>query len=157
MAIAIAIIENLDERHHLIVLDESMCQEVRDLIGDDDAPMDVADEIASMIRQRLHLRDQDVAVVDTEGGVTDAWPSTGQADSWPDDVWLGLADYLSYREWTRLAGRRSEYLLTDEDAESCVRNSGADEVEDALGYLTEADAIYAPLRKALMAFNAVNA
>jgi len=91
----------------------------------------------------------DVSKVDIDEGVTDEWPSAGGADHWTNDVWLGLADYLSAKQWATLIGRPVDYTLTDEDAGACVRNSGIDAVRDALVYLTESDPIWATLVRAL--------
>lgn len=159
--LAIAVIENLDgpdsgfgwgrdRRHTLVRCDCDLLQQVENLVETDDAPNDVLSAIADYIKATLHLSDQDIAVVDTEEGVTDEWPTTGQADSWSDDVWLGLADYLSFRSWCQLIGTPvGDYTLDAETADSCVANSGHDAVEDAMEYLTASDEIYATLRTAL--------
>lgn len=44
------------------------------------------------------------ALVDTNLGVTDDWPSAGAGDCWYDDIFLGIADYLSYVKWCDLLG-----------------------------------------------------
>jgi len=50
----------------------------------------------------------DVAIVDASLGVTDDWPSAGDPSCWLDDVYLGIADYLSYCSWCRLLGQRPD-------------------------------------------------
>lgn len=86
---------------------------------------------------------------DPDSLLTDWLPSAGKVDAWGDDVWLGLADYLSYREFCRLAGQpANDYALADDTADSCVRCSGVKQVQSALSYLTPDDPIYLPLQSA---------
>jgi len=50
----------------------------------------------------------DVALVDVSKGITDDWPSAGDWSCWTDDVYQGIADYLSYCSWCRLLGKRPD-------------------------------------------------
>jgi hypothetical protein len=53
----------------------------------------------------------DVALVDMSKGITDDWPSAGDPSCWLDDVYQGIADYLSYHSWCRLLGERPNYTF----------------------------------------------
>lgn len=58
-------------------------------------------------------RGWDIAVVDISRGVALGWPSAGDSDCWEDDVWLGIADYLSGQRFGDLIGVPIEYGFPD--------------------------------------------
>lgn len=165
--LALAIIESLDDhdhgfgwgtdrRHALIPLDGSAIAEIVDLVGGcaDEIANEAAEDLARLIRRRLDLRDDEVAVVDLDDGVTDQWPSAGVADAWANDIWLGLADYLSYRRWCGLIGEELDYCMNDDVAREIVERHRIESVESVLGYLSDADPIRDPLQRALDAVSA---
>jgi len=90
----------------------------------------------------------DAAIVDLDEEATDEWPTMGDAEAWPNDIWLGMADYLSASRWASLLGRPVEYDLSDEVASRCVSASGRDQVIKAIEYLDVLDPIYATITRA---------
>jgi hypothetical protein len=98
------------------------------------------------------LRDEghDCAIIDLGiGGVTDAWPSAGNGDCWGDDIWLGIADYLSYRQFCELAGFPDEYPMTESVAAECIAATGEEEAMQAIAsYIPRAHAIARKFRAA---------
>jgi hypothetical protein len=66
-----------------------------------------------------------VAWVEDSGPVDGTWPTTGDASQWIEDVWQGIADWRSHREWYILRGQTPSYQfprrsdLSPEAAEVC--------------------------------------
>jgi hypothetical protein len=72
------------------------------------------------------------SLVDLSHGITDDWPSAGDGWCWSDDIWLGIADYLSYRKFAALAGFTDDYPMTEEVAAACIAATGADEAMEVI-------------------------
>jgi len=63
-------------------------------------------------------------------------PSAGSADCWKDDVWLGVADYLSNKTWAELLNVKFEYTLPSvEEWQEIANIQGEDAVKKAKLYL----------------------
>jgi len=96
-----------------------------------------------------------VAAVDVAYGVTMDWPSAGKYDAWVDDVWLGLMDYLSLKEWQRLRAIEYPNLLGTVDgmaadlADSIIRGNGIEKVEERIECLEESDPVRQSLERAI--------
>ncbi len=109
------------------------------------------------VRDAYRHSNADVAGWSGEAGdlLTDWLPSAGSSDAWGDDVWLGVADRLSYEAF-RAACQRLGLPATDsyappsdDEADACVRANDPDGVESAVGYLRAGDPVRAVLARAV--------
>ena len=144
-----------DRTHVLLCADslDELAAAVTDHYGLADYPAPTMSACVDAVRDAYRHSNADVAGWSGEAGdlLTDWLPSAGSSEAWGDDVWLGLADYLSYFSWRRAAiGHYPEladiygqnhYLLTEDDAGSAVANCGADAVRDACEYLRAYDPV----------------
>jgi hypothetical protein len=65
------------------------------------------------------LKDWDIKFIDLADGITDQWPSAGNPDHWTCDIWQGVADYLSSKKWSELAGLPLFYTFPDVEDLDC--------------------------------------
>ena len=68
-------------------------------------------------------------------------PSAGCGNAWEDDLWLGIADYLSYRAWIEQGLPDFGYDISDDTIDACIASCGRDRVKDAADLLAENDAL----------------
>ena len=101
--------------------------------GEPRSDLDLLRQVAQDVLAGQHTGEADwVWVEDITEGVTDEWPSAGSASAWEDDVWLGLADYLSYRQWATMICRASGYMIpSPAELASTIAACGAEIVADA--------------------------
>ncbi len=171
---AIAVIEPLtggdvgfdwgtDRAHVLLCADslDELAAAVTDRYDLDECPAPHLSACVAAVRDAYRHGNTDVAGWSGEAGdlLTDWLPTAGSSEAWGDDVWLGLADYLSYCAWTAAAiGHypvladvygQHQYDLFADDADSAVANCGADAVLGACEYLRASDPVRAVLASAV--------
>ena len=110
---------------------------------------------AEKIRRRSPRAD--VAVVSMScGGITDDWPSAGEA-AWGNDIFLSVADRLSYLEFSALLEGETgvkvhdDYDLDDVTIADTISCSGADNVASAIEELPDGDAVKVKIERVLAA------
>ncbi len=149
--------------HVLLCADspEELAAAVTDHYGLADYPAPTLSACVEAVRDACGHGNADVAGWSGEAVdlLTDWLPSAGSSEAWGDDVWLGLADYLSYCAWTAAAighypelaaiHGQHQYDLFADDADSAVENCGADAVLDACEYLVASDPVRAVLASAV--------
>ena len=123
------------DREHILLrapTERGIARQLRERIEESGAslPSGIGDDVPALVRAAYGPY-ADFTIVDLQEGVTDDWPSAGQAEAWGDDVWLGLADYLSYLHWITETGEPDTYTLRPED----VSGLDPEDMREAAGYL----------------------
>ncbi len=146
-------------RHTLLIAAtlSDLAQRVRDYCESDTLPHATLDDCVAAVRVYWDDRATVHAThVDSPAEMLTDWlPSCGDARAWPCDIYIGLADYRSYLAFRAEAARlgmgmsESQYTLTSDTADACVRASGRDAVETVIDYLDELDPVRAILVEAL--------
>ena len=145
--------------HVLLCADspEELAAAVTDHYGLADYPAPTLAACVEAVRDACGHGEADVAGWSGEAVelLTDWLPSAGSSEAWGDDVWLGVADRLSYEAFRAacqqlgLPATDSYDPPSDAEADACVRANDPDGVESAVGYLRAGDPVRAVLARAV--------
>lgn len=114
-------------------------------IGETDDIPDATGWSVTRLKQHVAATNNDhcFAVVDPTKPPDKKWPTTGMDTSVTTNIWLIVADYLSYCRWCEILGINEPYKLAKKDVQRCKDAYGSHDFGRACSLLPEGN----PVRK----------